>query len=210
MKRYILTLCAFFSMIGMYAQDMKTLFIAMPDQYIPQLETAWRKDLVDLYESGKEARLQNTMTGYSQLSKLTPDYLLLKVTERSTVEMKMLPLVNNTHIIAMVTTIEGPVADSRIDFFSTEWQPLASSDLFTPVSSEWFIKENIDKNSDEYKDALARLDIDLVQYQLSPDNQTLTATYTTPLYLTEPEQKKIMPFLKETPKVYVWEKFHFK
>jgi len=197
-------------MIGMYAQDMKTLFIAMPDQYIPQLETAWRKDLVDLYESGKEARLQNTMTGYSQLSKLTPDYLLLKVTERSTVEMKMLPLVNNTHIIAMVTTIEGPVADSRIDFFSTEWQPLASSDLFTPVSSEWFIKENIDKNSDEYKDALARLDIDLVQYQLSPDNQTLTATYTTPLYLTEPEQKKIMPFLKETPKVYVWEKFHFK
>ena len=38
---------------------------AMPDQYIPQLEHAWRKDLVDLYTSGKESRLKNTMNGFS-------------------------------------------------------------------------------------------------------------------------------------------------
>lgn len=66
----------------------------MPDQYIPQLEHAWRKDLVDLYTSGKESRLKNTMNGFSTLQKLTNDYLLLQTTERSTVEMKLLPLVN--------------------------------------------------------------------------------------------------------------------
>ena len=33
------------------AQDMAAVFISMPDQYIPQLENAWRKDLVDLYKS---------------------------------------------------------------------------------------------------------------------------------------------------------------
>ena len=67
----------------MKAQDMDAVFVAMPDQYVPQLENAWRKDLIDLYNSGKEAKLKNTMNGFSTLKKLTDDYLLLQVTERS-------------------------------------------------------------------------------------------------------------------------------
>jgi hypothetical protein len=189
---------------------MKAVFIAMPDRYIPQLESAWRKDLVDLYGSGKEARLKNTMNGYSQLIKLTSDYLLLQTTERSIVEMKLLPLVNNTYIICMVTTVNAPASDSRINFYTTEWVPLAVSDLIAPVSADWFIKEDADKDSDAYKDAIAHLDMDLIKYQLSPDNQTLEALYTTPSYLSPEERAGITPFLKDTPKVYTWEKFQFR
>jgi hypothetical protein len=196
--------------LGIKAQDMKAVFIAMPDQYIPQLESAWRKDLVDLYRSGKEARLKNIMNGYSQLMKLTSDYLLLQTTERSVVEMKLLPLVNNTYIICMVTTISAPVSDSRIDFYTTEWKPLAVSDLISPVSADWFIKEDVDKNSDAYKDAMAHLDMDLVNYRLNPDNQTLEAIYTTPLYLSAEDRTNVTPFLKDIPKVYTWEKFQFR
>lgn len=210
MKRYIYILILCMCALSIKAQDMKVVFIAMPDSFIPQLESAWRKDLVDLYETSKEARLKNTMNGYSQLMKLTGDYLLLQTTERSMVEMKLLPLVNNTHIICMVTTVDAPVSDSRINFYTTEWEPLAVSDLFSPVSADWFIKEDIDKTSNEYKDAMARLDMDLIKYQLNADNQTLEAVYTTPLYLNKEERAKITPFLKENPKVYTWEKFHFK
>lgn len=49
MKRYLLLAlscaCAFNLL---EAQEMKTLFVQMPDAYLPQLETAWRKDLTDL------------------------------------------------------------------------------------------------------------------------------------------------------------------
>jgi hypothetical protein len=189
---------------------MKTLFTQMPDSYLPQLETAWRKDLIDLYLAGKEARLQNTMGGYSRLLKLTEDYLLLQVTERSSVEMKTLPLINNTRIICMVTTAEGPVADSRVSFYTTEWQPLASSALFTPVPADWFIREDADTDSDAFKDATARLDIKLIKYTLSPEDQTLTAVYTTPLYLSEEDRKKVLPFLKDSPKIYTWDKSCFR
>lgn len=95
---------------------MDALFISMPDQNIPQLENAWRKDLVDLYKSGKDATLKNTMNGSSSLKKLTSDYLLLQATERSSIEMKLLPLVNNTNVICMIRTVNGPVADSQIEF----------------------------------------------------------------------------------------------
>jgi hypothetical protein len=205
MKRYFLLavscVCAFSLM---KAQEMKTLFIQMPDAYLPQLETAWRKDLTDLYLAGKEARLQNTMNAYSKLLKLTEDYLLLQVTERSSVEIKRLPLVNNTYILCMVTTVEGPAPDSRVTFYTTEWQPLESSGLLAPVTAGWFIKENADR------EAIARLDIDLIRYRLSPDDQSLTATYTTPLYLHIQERREILPFLKDSSKVYVWNKSSFR
>jgi len=210
MKRFIYTILLCALALISKAQDMAALFTNMPDQYIPQLENAWRKDLLDLYTSGKEARLKNTMDGFSSIQKLTSDYLLLQLTERSTVEIKMLPLVNNTHIICMITTIDAPVSDSRVEFFTTDWQPLNSADLFTPVTADWFWKENIDTKDEDYQYAASRLDMELIKYQLSPDNQNLTATYTTPLYLSKEERNKITPFLKETPKVYTWEKFQFK
>lgn len=210
MKRLIFSIliCAF--ALGVKAQEMDALFISMPDQNIPQLENAWRKDLVDLYKSGKDATLKNTMNGSSSLKKLTSDYLLLQATERSSIEMKLLPLVNNTNVICMIRTVNGPVADSQIEFFTTDWQPLAVSDLFTPVDADWFIKDDTDKNSNAFQDAASRLDMDLIQYTLSPDNQTLTATYTTPLYLSREDRKAVIPFIKESPKVYTWEKYHFK
>lgn len=210
MKRLIFSIliCAF--ALGVKAQEMDALFISIPDQNIPQLENAWRKDLVDLYKSGKDATLKNTMNGSSSLKKLTSDYLLLQATERSSIEMKLLPLVNNTNVICMIRTVNGPVADSQIEFFTTDWQPLAVSDLFTPVDADWFIKDDTDKNSNAFQDAASRLDMDLIQYTLSPDNQTLTATYTTPLYLSREDRKAVIPFIKESPKVYTWEKYHFK
>ena len=187
MRRVIVTLLICVFALGMNAQDMTSVFTAMPDQYIPQLEHAWRKDLVDLYISGKESRLKNTMNGFSTLQKLTNDYLLLQTTERSTVEMKLLPLVNNTYVVCMISTVNGPVPDSRIEFFTTNWEPLATSDLFTAAS---------------------HLDMDLIQYRLSPDDQTLTAIYTTPQYLSQEAREKIEPYLSE-PKVYTWQKYHF-
>lgn len=194
--------------LGMEAQDMANVFTAMPDQYIPQLENAWRKDLVDLYTSGKEPRLKNRMNGFSSLRKLTGDYLLLQTTERSTVEMKLLPLVNNTYVVCMVSTVNGPAPDSRIEFFTTNWEPLPASDLFAPPAAGWYVKPGVDKQGEAWQEALSHLDMDLIQYRLSPDDLTLTATYTTPRYLGREARAKVEPYLA-SPKVYTWQKSHF-
>ena len=57
MKRLFLSILLCIFVWGMKAQEMDAVFVAMPDQYVPQLENAWRKDLIDLYNSGKEERL---------------------------------------------------------------------------------------------------------------------------------------------------------
>jgi len=192
------------------AQDMASVFTAMPDSHIPLLESAWRKDLVDLFNTGKQARLQNSMSGYSTLKNLTNDYLLLQITENSTLEMKLLPLINKTYLICMIVTVDGPAPDSRISFYSTDWQVLESSALFTPVSADWFIKEDADKTSFQFESIISHLDIELTKYTLSPDDLSLTAHYTTPLYLSKNEREKLTQYIKETPKHYTWELSRFK
>ena len=53
MKRLIFSILICVFAWGVEAQEIDALFVSMPDKNIPQLEDAWRKDLVDLYKSGK-------------------------------------------------------------------------------------------------------------------------------------------------------------
>ncbi|MDR0844951.1 MAG: DUF3256 family protein [Tannerella sp.] len=191
------------------AQDMAAFFISMPNENILQLEEAWRKDLVDLYRSGKPATLDNTMQGRSTLLKLTPDYLLLQSTERSTVEIKFLPLINNTFIACVITTVSAPVADSRVEFFTTDWKPLDASGIWSPATADRFVKENADKQDADFRDAVSSLDITLIHYRLNVDDATLTAEYTTPAYLSLEDREMVKPFLKESPIVYQWKTGRF-
>ncbi|MDR1115852.1 MAG: DUF3256 family protein [Tannerella sp.] len=209
MKRLIFSLLFISGTFCSFAQRMEELFIKMPEGIVIQLEEAWRKDLVDLYKSGKAATLENMMQGRSTLLKLTDNYLLLQSTECSTVEMKLLPLVNNTYIICMITTVSAPVADSRVDFYTTDWSILPTGELYTPVTADRFLKDDIDHSSIAFSDANALLDIFLVKYSLDADNNTLTAEYTTPLYLDEESRRKVVPVLKDVPKIYEWKLSRF-
>ena len=206
MRRYIIGLIIACRLVTAGAQKMEEVFVGMPNELIAQLEEAWRKDLVDLYKSGKPATLDNTMQGKSTLHKLTDFYLKLQSTELSFVELKLLPLVNNTFIICMIQTVYGPVADSRVSFFTTDWQRLPADNIFSPVTADWFWKEDADQEALDY---LSQPDVFLVKYTLSDENTTLTAEYTTPLYLDDENQRIMKTFLKNEPKRYVWKSGHY-
>ena len=50
MRRVIVTLLICVFALGMNAQDMTSVFTAMPDQYIPQLEHAWKRIPAEKYD----------------------------------------------------------------------------------------------------------------------------------------------------------------
>jgi hypothetical protein len=186
------------------AQDMASFFTGMPNEYILQLEDAWRKDLVELYRAGKPATLDNTMKGRSTLMALTPDYLLLQSSERSMVEMKLLPLINHTTVICVVTTVGAPVADSRVAFYTTDWSELDASAIWSPATADRFIRDDADPQDAACAEALVCLDMELIRYRLHPEDTALTAEYVTPEYLNAEERGKVEPFLKTGPLVYHW------
>ena len=207
-RKGMIALLAAVACCGLRAQDMASVFTAMPNQYIPQLEDAWRKDLVELFRAGKEARLKNTMDGYSCLTALTNDYLCLRTTDRSEVEMKLLPLVNNTFVVCMVKTVEGPVPDSRVAFYSTDWQPLPAADLMAWPEGTWPLREGA-RQDEAFVECEGTLDMDLFRYQLNPSEPTLRVTYTTPLYVDQQTRERLQPFLVAEPLCLHWKFGHF-
>ena len=206
MKRLVIGFIFTCILVTAGAQKMENYFIQMPDYLIAQLEEAWRKDLVDLYKSGKPAALENTMLGKSTLLMLTDHYLLLQSTERSTVELKLLPLINNTYILCMVETIYAPVADSRVSFYTTDWQRLPADDIFKPVSKDWFWKKDADPIRIE---VILQSEICLMKYHLSDKEETLTAEYMTPFNLDVESQQIVKPLLKDEPKTFQWKNGRF-
>ena len=78
--------------LSLYAQDMKTLFIAMPDSVAPLLTKVNREDCVDFLASNMKAEVKNRFGKVSELKRLTDDYLFLQTTGSSSMEMKLLPL----------------------------------------------------------------------------------------------------------------------
>jgi len=209
MKHVLLIIFCLSSLCMSKAQDVADFFVRMPNEYILQLEEAWRKDLIDLYKSGKTATLDNTINGKSTLLRLSADYLLLQSTERSTVEIKLLPLINNTNIACVVTTVHAPVADSRVDFYTMDWKLLPADDLWIPATIARFVSDSADRRSESFAEAMSLLDMELIRYRLNEENTTLTAEFTTPDYLSASEREKVKPFLKPRPVEYHWKSGRF-
>jgi hypothetical protein len=204
MKQLIISILVFSGISLTHSQSVADIFIKIPDDMIVQLEGAWRKDFIGLYKSGKTASLENTMQGRSVLKKLTDNYLFLETTERSTLEMKLLPLINETYIICLISTVHAPVADSKTEFYTIDWKRLPDKELFTPITGAWFWREDADTVSFEYIEAKSLVSLDLIKYSLNADDNTMTAEYMSPEYLAKEERKKLLPFLKTEKKVYEW------
>ncbi|MDR2473172.1 MAG: DUF3256 family protein [Tannerella sp.] len=210
MKILIINLLLIFVYNFGQSQTIDKLFIAMPNEQIVLLEEAWRKDIIDLYRSGKPATLENRLRGKSTLLKLNDNYLLLQLTERSTLEMRLLPLINNTFIICVITTVSAPVADSNVKFYTTEWKEVKKDDLMKPVDVKRFLKDkNISTAAPEYVTLVAALDMHLLKYSLNEDNNNITAEYMTLQYLDNETKRTILPLLKTEPTVLVWKSGHY-
>ena len=69
--------------------------------------------------------MKNRFGNTSEMLKLTDDYLFVRLTSASTLEMKLLPVNDSTKVVCVVHTYSAPVADSSISFYTTDWKRLS-------------------------------------------------------------------------------------
>ena len=129
MRKIILGCLLAISLSSLHAQDMKTVFVSMPDSVLPLLTKVNREDCVDFLASNMKAVVKNRFGKQVELKKLTPDYLQMQTSARSTLEMKLLPMSDSTQVICMVNTVCASACDSRISFYTPQWKPLPKEDF---------------------------------------------------------------------------------
>ena len=73
MKKTLFVIGMLLCGLSLYAQDMKTLFIAMPDSVAPLLTKVNREDCVDFLASNMKAEVKNRFGKVSELHYHKPD-----------------------------------------------------------------------------------------------------------------------------------------
>ena len=188
----ILLLCA--AVLQMRAQEMRTIFLEAPDSIFPLISKSYRADMVDYIDAGMTAKVNNSLDGTSVLEGLAPDFMRLAVTASSTMQLKLLPLENDT-VICVVKSVVAEAVDSRIYFYDKEWNLLDGAGLFCfPSIGDFFVS-----SADEYVDMC---DIYLVSLTLSAADNTLVAEYTMPAYMSVADAQRVKPLLRKL--VYCW------
>lgn len=199
-----------FCVMSVVAQDVKTVFVAMPDSVTPLLTKVNREDCIDFLDSNMKAVVKNRFGNVAEMKVLTDDYVLMQTSEVGTLEMKLLPLADSTKVICMVKTVNVPVADSSVRFYTSDWsQQLDVKEFLQLPSMDAFFLPN-DSLKDEAILTRKKADMHLMKAQLSKEDTSLTFTYTTPDYLNEEDREKLLPHLRKEPIVLRWSEGKFR
>ena len=210
MKRHLLFLVGIFCALSAMAQDMKTVFVAMPDSVTPLLTKVNREDCIDFLASDMKAVVKNRFGNVAEMKVLTDDYVQMQMSEVSTLEMKLLPVNDSTKVVCMVRTVCGSACDSSIRFYASDWsRELDAKDFLQVPSGDDFFLPN-DSLTDEAVLARKKADMHVMKAMLSKDDASLTWLYTTPEYLNKEDREKLLPLLKKEPIVLRWSEGRFR
>ena len=176
---------------GGRAQDLKTLFVALPDSLSPLLTEVNRADFGDFLESGMKAEVKNRFGDMSEMTKLTSNNLIVRRTAAGAWVQKLFPLNDSVKVICAVSTYSAPAADSQNTFYDTNWHELPLSDfLQLPQEDEFYLTPASTAQADSLKNLRAYADMYLWKAELSSDKPVLKFTYTTPDYLDKGNRKR--------------------
>lgn len=210
MRRRLLIIVSIFCALSATAQNMKSVFVSMPDSIAPLLTQTNKEDCIDFLDSNMKAVVKNRFGNEAEMKALTENYVLMQTSPVGTLEMKLLPLNDSTNVVCMVKTVCASACDSEVHFYTSDWSKKldAKNFLQTPEADAFFLPN--DTLTDE--DALIRkkADMHLMKVSLSKDDASLTYIYSTPDYLNKEDREKLLPHLRKEPIVLRWQDGKFR
>ena len=172
MKRIFLTLMITFNLIAVNAQEMRQLWIEMPDSIVPYLNKSLRTELADYVTMKMKPEVVNSLQDTTRIEKFTNNHIRVQLNNASKLEIKSLD--NST--IALVQTWNGPIAESKLMLFSKEWKLKPFEIDLTPV-----FEKHDSMLQQRYEDLLSMANITLCEFKLSESDNSLTIKFTVPL-----------------------------
>ncbi len=143
----ILLLCL--SVIGpVRAEDLRTLFIGMPDSIIPTLTKSERMDFLDYMDSGMRARVRNKLGGESMMTAFSDNSLTVMTSQSGRLEMVLFPRKNGSNLICIIRTVTARYEDSRLSFYNEDWTPVNAESLIDyPQFEDYLTKAALKSDS---------------------------------------------------------------
>lgn len=204
MKRYftllILTCITFLN----YGQTMDEVFKTMPNDFLPAFSEA---DKTMLLVDSSLSVIPYAMGEIERLA-YSDTFLSIKTSEVGTMQIKILPLINNTKIIALIKTVCSGICDSDIRFFTSEWDEIDKSSLLPTIPPHIFFDKN-KMDTPGFKWAVSQIDIFPLQFQFKNESNDLQVKFDIINHISAQDVAKIEPYLVKETIDLLWNKSTF-
>lgn len=187
MKKIFLILLVSFSLLPLNAQNMRQIWLEMPDSIVPYLNRSLRTELADYVTMGMKSEVMNALRDTTRIEKLTDDYILVQLSNATKLEIKSL----DASTIAMVQTWCGPLAESKLSLFSNNWEVKPLNIDVSPM----FVKPDT-MSQQRYSELLDMANVTMNEMQLSVKDNSLTIKYSVPL-LSSTDKKEMQAILRQ-------------
>lgn len=187
------------------AQQVGDLFKAMPPELLPGVSEGNKTML--LVDSGK------TTVPYP-LGEIVKeaygnDYLRLQTSKIGTLQLKLLPVSEDSVVVCLIKTVCGNVCDSHISFYTSEWKKLDKEAFLPTISAEIFLNSSQKKSKND-KYAVSLPDIYPISATFNETGTDLTLTFHYKELLTEEQIQQLKPLLKGDSVVLTWKNASFR
>ena len=210
MKGRLLLIFVMFCAIPVIAQNMKSVFIAMPDSLTPLLTQVNKEDCVDFLDSNMKAEVTTRFGGTAEMKALTDDYVFMQTSSSSSLEMRLLPVNDSTKIVCMVKTVCASACDSEIRFYTSDWKKGMDVREFVQCPEADLFYLSGDSVTEESVPVRKKVEMHLVKISLAKDDTSLTFIYTTPDDLNKEDKERLLPYLRKEPIVMQWKDGKFR
>ena len=188
------------------AEDLRSLFINMPDSIMPALTKSERMDFLDYMDSNMKARVQNKLGGESEMVELKDNMLSVKTSQPGRLDMVLFNKKDGKSLICIIRTVTARYPDSRITFYTEDWKPVPLKGLIElPQFDDYLTKEALKADSLSYfkKQSMLRMQ------SIIPVDGALEFRYTSLDYIGE-DAERYKTWIKPEPIRYVWTGKRFK
>lgn len=182
------------------ADNLRTLFITMPDSITPTLTKSDRLDFLDYMDSGMKARVRNKLGGESVMTRFDEDMLSIQTSQSGRMDMLLLKRGKDENLICIIRTVNAKYEDSRLSFFTVDWKSVPADELIElPVIDDYLTKEALKNDSLDYFKKMSMLRLQ----SIVPADGALEFRYTSLDDLGE-DADKYRDWFKTTPLRFNW------
>lgn len=194
-----------------WGQHMKDVFVSLPDTVVPLLSKVNKEDCIDFLDNNMRAEVKNRLNGKSELQQLTSDYFKLQVSSVNTLQGKLLALSDSTKLICLVNTVMSGGIDSRIAFYTIDWQRLDAEDYIVLPQLKDFFDIQVEEN-DSISELLGYANMLQIEMKLSSSDSNLHISHTGAEYVNKEKREQYIACLRKDSILYEWrdEKFCIK
>ena len=150
-------------------------FINFDIDHLELIDNETRLTMLNYYDIDSIPKFANGLKGASQLQKLTRDFLDLRLTDVSTLQLKVLPIGNGNEILMSLYTIGDPgdMQETEIKFFDSNLKELDKKRFFSEPALSSFFKFPAGSKMN-MKEIEKIIPFYSVSYSVGPDSNDLT------------------------------------